>query len=202
MASLLCRLTWCDGVRCLARVMTHVASLLCSLVELVTWSTSLALLRLMKKYSRDVVIIHGARRRELPLPKKPFQKVWTKMEGKGSVHNLPWRKLDRWVNIIVIPFNWLTWFYAALYRFCLQQQLLKSPQRKSEVSKFTIALFYFIKISSMRGQIENWPATYLSFTQCLAGAARWIHYSRVARQRQNVCGTSCTGILITNLDSR
>ena len=103
MASLLCRLTWCDGVRCLARVMTHVASLLCSLVELVAWSTSLALLRLMKKYSRDVIIIHGARRRELPLPQKPFQKVWTKMEGKGSVHNLPWRKLDRWVNLYCNP---------------------------------------------------------------------------------------------------
>ena len=83
--------------------MTHVASLLCSLVELVAWSTSLALLRLMKKYSRDVVIIHGARRRELPLPKKPFQKVWTKMEGKGSVHNLPRSTLDRWdQNCIVI----------------------------------------------------------------------------------------------------
>ena len=109
MASLLCRLTWCDGVRCLARVMTHVASLLCSLVELVSWSTSLALLRLMKKYSRDVVIIHGARRRELPLPKKPFQKVWTKMEGKGSVHNLPWRKLDRWDHNYIEKINLFHW---------------------------------------------------------------------------------------------
>ena len=109
MASLLCRLTWCDGVRCLARVMTHVASLLCSLVELVAWSTSLALLWLMKKYSRDVVIIHGARRRELPLPQKPFQKVWTKMEGKGSVHNLPWRKLDRWDHNYIEKINLFHW---------------------------------------------------------------------------------------------
>ena len=108
MASLLCRLTWCDGVRCLARVMTHVASLLCSLVELVAWSTSLALLRLMKKYSRDVIIIHGARRRELPLPQKPFQKVWTKMEGKGSVHNLPWRKLDRWDQNCIVKSIYFT----------------------------------------------------------------------------------------------
>ena len=29
---------------------------------------------------------------------KPFQKFWTKMEGKGSVHNLPWTVLVRWVN--------------------------------------------------------------------------------------------------------
>ena len=63
----------------------------------------------MKKYSRDVVIIHGARRRELPLPKKPFQKVWTKMEGKGSVHNLPWRKLDRWDHNYIEKINLFHW---------------------------------------------------------------------------------------------
>ena len=46
-----------------------VASFQCSLVELVVWQTSLALLLLMKRYSGDVVTIHGN-----PAERAPFTK--------------------------------------------------------------------------------------------------------------------------------
>ena len=57
-----------------------VASLQVHLVELVAWLTSLALLRLMKRYSGDVLSIHGN-----PVERAPFTKRnHFKMEGKGS----------------------------------------------------------------------------------------------------------------------
>ena len=63
-----------------------VASFQCSLVELVVWQTSLALLLLMKRCSGDVVIIHGN-----PAERAPFTKQnHSKMEGKGSKHKLPY----------------------------------------------------------------------------------------------------------------
>ena len=57
-------------------------------------------------------------------------------------------------------------------------------KRKSEVSKFTIALFYFIKISSMRGQIKIWSAPWK--------AKFWFKFHLIALCRRNyLSGQSC-----------
>ena len=125
----------------------------------------------MKKYSRDVVIIHGARRRELPLPKKPFQKVWTKMEGKGSMHNLPWRKLDRWdQNCIVksiyfteislikgeIKINWPGNVEMQPWNFCLLYLILLLCRRRKFWATKMIPCFTCVCSCNLWGQYQRW----------------------------------------------
>ena len=75
-----------------------VASFQCSLVELVVWQTSLALLLLMKRYSGDVVTIHGN-----PAERAPFTKqnhftisLGPKWKVKGLGTNYPMMKVARY----------------------------------------------------------------------------------------------------------
>ena len=65
-----------------------VASFQCSLVELVVWQTSLALLLLMKRYSGDVVTIHGNPAERAPFTKQNHSKLLLDQMVKGLGTNL------------------------------------------------------------------------------------------------------------------
>ena len=95
MASLLSRLTWCDRVRCLARVMTLWPLSKCQpcrvgcLVDIsCSTSTNEEVFRRCPKHPWQ------PGRRELPLPNETISK-W---KVKGLTHEQPWNMLERWVN--------------------------------------------------------------------------------------------------------
>ena len=75
---------------------------------------------------------------------KPFQKFWTKMEGKGSMHKLPWNILDRSVNWDCNPIQLIDLVLCSLVSLLSTAATFEVTSEKVRGESINSLLHYFI----------------------------------------------------------